>query len=177
MHETKFFEERGVELSILEKPGYVEAKLNEKAAENVEILSGTEIIVLPPDAVPRNEGEEFLDWVDRVYSETEFAGYKLTASGAGEYVNDEEIKRTLEFVENGFFYNIRDKGPISIPILPIHRIEEDENEIWYLSRNAGNYYPVMVINWYKENPDENPNAEADVFEYIYCWWEEEFIIK
>ncbi len=173
--EASFFTENGIEVSLLERPGYINAKVTGEAFEKIEVLARAELFVYPPDAPERNPEESFEEWVYRVYNETKFAGYKITATGVGIYSEEGTADFIYKIVESGMFYDIKDDGTASLPFLPMYSIEGIDGKTWYIGQKCD--YPVMVINWYLENPEINPEAKPELCEYVYIKWENETIKK
>lgn len=173
--EASFFTENGVEVSILERPGYVHAKVTEEASEKIEYFARAEFFVLPPDAPERNPDESFEEWNYRIYEETEYAGYKITATGVGVHSDEGTAKFIYQVVESGMFYDIKDDGTPTLPFLPMYNVEGTDGKTWYIGQKCD--YPVILINWYKEDPEGNPKATPDLCEYVYIKWENEIIIK
>ncbi len=173
--EASFFTESGVELSLLERPGYIHAKVTEGAYEKIEAFARSEFFLLPPDAPERNPEESFEEWLYRVYEETKYAGYKLTATGVGIYSREGTAKFIKQIVSSGMFYDIKDDGTVTLPFLPMFNIEGPDGKTWYVGQKCD--YPVMLIDWYLESPDENPEAEPEVCEYVYIKWENEIVKK
>ena len=173
--EASFFTENGVEISILERPGYIHAKVTAEASERIEAFARAELFVLPPDVPERNPEESFEEWNYRVYKETEYAGYKITATGVGVDSNEGTAKFIYQVIESGMFYDIKDDGTVTLPFLPMYNVEGTDGKTWYIGQKCD--YPVMLINWYLENPEENPEAKPELCEYVYIKWENEIVKK
>lgn len=172
--DAEFMTESGVMLEIFEKPGYIRAELTDAAAEHMEVLNKTEFYILPPDAVSRNEGEDLDEWLYRVYAETKFVGYKMNASGVDKIHSEDTAKSQWNIVGSEHFFDISDRRTVSQSLLPSGSASSGDKRIWYIGENG--YCALLLINWYTENPNENPEAEPAVCEYVYNRWEPAIII-
>lgn len=172
--DAEFMAESGVLLEIFEKPGYIRAELTDAAAEHMATLNKTEFYILPPDAVSRNEGESVDEWLDRVYAETKFVGYKMNASGIDKIHDEGTARSQWNIVEAEQFFDISDRRTVSQSLLPSGSARSGNKRMWYIGENG--YCALLLINWYTEDPNENPDAEPAVCEYVYNRWEPAIII-
>ena len=171
--EKSFLKENGLDVKIFEKPGYVNIKANSEANPNK--IDAMEFFVLPPDASERRPDENLNNWLKRVYEETEFAGYKLSDLTLDVYSDPHNPEVEMLGVESGRFYNINDRRTISILLLQMYSAKSGEKTVWGMQKRGD--YSALVINWYKENPNENPNAKPEVFEYVYSHYEDAVIVR
>ena len=171
--EKSFLKENGLDVKIFEKPGYVNVKANSEANPNK--IDAMEFFVLPPDASERRPDENLNNWLKRVYEETEFAGYKLSDLTLDVYSDPHNPEVEMLGVESGRFYNITDRRTISILLLQMYSAKSGEKTVWGMQKRGD--YSALVINWYKENPNENPNAKPEVFEYVYSHYEDAVIVR
>ena len=172
---AEFMQENGVLLEIFEKPGYIRAEITDSAADNMEILANSEFFILPPDAPTRNPDENFEEWLNRVYAETKFVGYKSNSSGISKYYDANLAKDQWNIVNTGDFYEITNRNNVCLALLPTNSAKSATKQMWYVGENES--YSLMLINWYTENPIENPDAKPAICEYVYNRWEPVIIIK
>ena len=162
-------------MSILERPWYVNVKVTAEAEEKIELFARSEFFVLPPDAPKRRAGEDFNEWFERVYSETKYVGYKTNQTGVGIYSNEGTANFMKEIIDSGVFYDIKDSGTVSLPFLLMHSVEWEDGRFWYINQKCD--YPVIIIKWYTENHEINPDAVPETCEYVYIKWENSIIEK
>ncbi|MBP1574741.1 MAG: leucine-rich repeat protein [Oscillospiraceae bacterium] len=164
--ELSVFNESGLSMEIFEKPGFINVSVEDPEKFNPELLANSEILILPPDSRPRKEGESLEEWLESVYSETKYAGCKITAGGIG---SSENLKETADFnqriVDGGYFYDVRNRTICVSNLFPMNSAKTKDGTLWY-TINYGRA-TLLIMDWYLENPEENPGAKPETKEYIY----------
>lgn len=164
--EISVFSENGLSVEIFEKPGFINVSVENPEKLNPEFVANSEILILPPDSRPREDGESLEKWLESVYSETKYAGCKINAGGIGSSENPEE---TADFnqriVDGGYFYDVRNRTICVSNLFPMNSAKTKDGTLWY----AINYGQAtfLIMDWYLENPEENPGAKPETREYIY----------
>ena len=164
--EISVFSENGLSVEIFEKPGFINVSVENPEKLNPEFVANSEILILPPDSRPREDGESLEKWLESVYSETKYAGCKINAGGIGSSENPEE---TADFnqriVDGGYFYDVRNRTICVSNLFPMNSAKTKDGTLWY-TINYGQA-TFLIMDWYLENPEENPGAKPETKEYIY----------
>lgn len=174
--EASFFEENGLSVKVFEKPGLIDVSLFDRTKIEPELVANSDVFLLPPDAKDRKNGESISDWIERVYEETEYVGFKLNAGGIS-YVEDiyEEAKTENDIINAGYFYPVNDKNTCCLNFLVMDSVDMNSETLWYTIDYEG--VSFMIIDWYTENPEENPNAKPKKREYITVDYESFSILR
>lgn len=158
-------ESYGLASEVLKTPGFVKVFVKDKEKFSPELVSNMEVFLLPPDAVKRENGESIESWIERVYSETKYAGYKLTAGGVGPVENAAETAEFQNSIVNaGYFYYISDRNTCCSNAFAMNSAPSENGTFYYTIDYQ--YTTFMLIDWYLENPETNPNARPERREYL-----------
>lgn len=166
--ETEFsvFGENGLSVEIFEKPGFINVSVEYPEKLNPELMANSEFLILPPDSRQRKEGESLEEWLESVYSETKYAGCKINAGRTGYIENPKETADfQAEIVSAGYFYDVKNQTICVSNLFPMNSAKTKDGTLWY-TINYGQA-TILIMDWYLENPEENPDAKPETREYVY----------
>ena len=157
---AKNVRDAGVILDLFQKPGKINTRFDEISKIDIEKIANLEAWILPPDAVERKPDESLSAWIKRVYSETEYVGSKVGATGVGVYDPEraddaDQSIRAMRMEEIG-------RGSEADNIACFGELMVDDLRIWFSTASKGGDAHVVYIDWYKEG-----ETEPSVREYLY----------
>lgn len=171
---SEYLREKGLEIEIFEKPGFVYAFADKEKMEVPEEVAVTDFFVLPPDAPEKAENESFEDWIKRAFAETKYVGFREGSANVLSGFNEAETREQWEIINSSPFFKISENKALAM-IWNMEQAETEDGKVWY---SVGNEKPsAMLLNWYIEDPTENPEAEPALCEYVYYNYEKTLIFK
>lgn len=161
---AEYLDNRGIELSVFKEPGYILCVFSEDEKVDVDILANLEAIILPPDARAQEDGESIDEYLESVYAETEYAGFKVNSTNVDRSFSYGILSVQLEIIESSKFCYVNENGYSSVNLIPMDIKISGSEKVWH-TNSTGTI--IIIIDWYKENPDEKPDAVPAAREYLY----------
>ena len=157
-------ENAGLILDVFSEPGVIAVNQKNVSEINIERIANSEAWLLPPDTTPKMEDETYEEWLDRIYAETKYAGYKLSHHTGVSYTSENPEK--IENVVSGsrFFSVSEDYHTLATNIMETTVSEVGETTVWTTKDDTKDV--VMIVDWYLEDVDENPEAKPAKREYL-----------
>lgn len=160
----KEMEEAGFILDVFGKPGEINVKTGAVSKIDIETIANAEAYLLPPDVTPKQKNETYEEWFKRIENETKYVGYRHGHS-TGVLNGYESAENIADIVsENPFFY-IDDHHSRATNIMETTSSEIEGTTIWTTKDDTKDV--VFTIDWYTEDPNENPEAKPAKREYLY----------
>lgn len=160
----KELEDAGLELEIFKEPGTIEVNRGKISDTDIGVIANAEAYLLAPDASPIKEGESIEEWIDRTNRESKYTGYRCCHFDGGIWAYETEAKRIEQINSTNVYFNIKDSHSRATNILLMDENTINGTAIWTTRDVFKNI--IMVIDWYTENPEENPFAKPAKREYI-----------
>lgn len=160
----KELEDAGLDLEVFKEPGTVEVNRGKISDTDIAVIANAEAYLLAPDASPRKEGESIEEWIDRTNRESKYTGYRCCHFDGGIWAYETEAKRIEQINSANVYYDIKDSHSRATNILLMDENTINGTTIWTTRDVFKNI--IMVIDWYTENPEENPSAKPAKREYI-----------
>ncbi len=163
-YNEKEMEDAGMILDVFTEPGEITVKTGAVSKVDIETIANAEAYLLPPDATPKREEETYEQWLERIDAETKYVGYICGHSTGVSHqsMSAELINDILD--ENPFFY-VDNHHSCATNIMETTKSEIDGTTVWTTKDDTKDV--VMVIDWYTEDLNVNPEAKPEKREYLY----------
>lgn len=161
--------EYGINIDLFSKPGRVSSTFGDIDEIDINTVANLEIMILPPDATPKKEGESTEEWVNRVLNETEYKFNKEGATGVdwydpayADFANESMPSHPFKDTD---IWSFREN------IAQFEYIDVNGIRVWFTFSDGGNGHTVFV-DWYKADEYGDPAREPSVREFVYGQWEQ-----
>ena len=148
-------------LSVNDSEGYVYSDFAENLGSvDIETIANASVILLPPDAVEREEGESIEAWIERVYENTQYKNYAYVhTSGPNGYDPDFADMQLNGFDEREIESLEENGNNTQITVANFDKRTINGINVWFGENERRGYSYKVLVNWI----GEGNNAVSEYF--------------